>query len=128
LILAGGALAAPACAQEEPGIEEKWGIEVQRIKLTAAGHMLDFRFRVIDPEKARPLFTRQTKPYLIDRASGAKLVVPRPAKTGPLRSSNEPMADRVYWMFFANPGKTVKAGGEVTVVIGDFQAEGLTVE
>ena len=70
----------------------------------------------------------KTKPYLIDQASNAKLMVPNPPKVGPLRNSNKPKADRVYFMFFGNPGKFVKAGNKVTVVIGDFKAENLTVK
>jgi hypothetical protein len=90
--------------------------------------MLDFRYRVVDPVKAAPIFVRKTKPYLIDVASGAKLAVPVPAKTGPLRSSNTPIAGRTYFMFFGNAGKLVRPGNQVTVVVGDFRAENLTVE
>ena len=90
--------------------------------------MLDFRYRVIDAKKAAPLFVRATKPYLIDQETGAKFMVPNPPKTGPLRTSNEPQQGRVYWMFFANPGRYVKQGSKVTVVIGDFRAENLIVE
>ena len=108
-------------------IEERWGIQITGIRQTAAGHMLDFRYRVVDSDKARPLFLRQTKPYLIDQASGKVLAVPTTAKVGPLRTSDKPREGRIYWMFFANPG-VVKAGSKVTVVIGDFKAEDLTVE
>lgn len=109
-------------------IEETWGIQIIGIRQTAAGYMLNFRYRVIDPEKAAPLFNRQTKPYLIDQASGAKFAVPNPPKTGPLRTSDPPKAGRNYFIFFANPGKYVKLGNKVTVVIGDFKAENLVVE
>ena len=109
-------------------IEEKWGIQLKGIRLSAADYMLDFRYRIIDPDKALPLFDRKTKPYLIDQASGAKFVVPAPAKTGPLRNSNRPLADRTYFMFFANPGRFIKSGNKVTVVIGEFKAEDLIVQ
>lgn len=108
-------------------IEDTWGIQIVGIRQTAAGHMLDFRYRVLDAEKAEALFVRQTKPHLIDQASGKVLAVPRMAKVGPLRTSDKPQEGRIYWMFFANPG-VVKAGSKVTVVIGDFKAENLTVE
>jgi len=105
----------------------RWGVEVESIRSTAAGYMLDFRYRVVDAEKARPLFKRQTKPYLIDQETGARLMVPSPAKTGPLRNSNLPKAERTYFMFFANPGQFIKPGKKVSVVIGDFRAENLVV-
>jgi len=109
-------------------MEEKWGIQIAGIRLTASGFMLDFRYRVIDAKKAAPLFDRATNPYLIHQETGAKFMVPNPPKTGPLRTSNEPQQGRVYWMFFGNPGRYVKPGDKVTVVIGDFKAENLTVE
>lgn len=109
-------------------IEERWGIEIQSIRISAAGYMLDFRYRVIDPEKADPIFNRQTKPYLIDEASGTKLVIASTAKTGPLRPSNKPQADRTYFMLFSNRGGFVKTGNKVTIVIGGFRVKNLVVE
>jgi hypothetical protein len=106
---------------------EEWGIEIVGIRMTSRGHMVDFRYRVVDAAKSAELFSRNTKPYLIDNESGKALAVPRTAKVGPLRSSNEPRDGKVYWMFFGNPG-LVKAGSEVTVVIGDFKAENLLVQ
>jgi len=122
---------APEPAAVRPALAdvvERWGVELRGIRLAAAGYMLDFRYRVVDPQKAAPLFARQTKPVLIHEASGAKLVVPRPPTTGPLRSSNTPQAGRTYFMFFGNPGRFVKPGERVSVVIGDFKAERLVVE
>jgi hypothetical protein len=60
--------------------KSKWGVKVEGIRLSAADYMLDFRYRVIDPEKAKPLLSRQVKPYLVDQESGAKLIVPAPPK------------------------------------------------
>ena len=90
--------------------------------------MLDFRFHVLDTAKAAPLFERKTKPYLIDQASGRRVIVPTPAKTGPLRTSDPPKPDRTYWMFFANPGAFIQPGAKATVVIGEFLVKDLIVE
>ena len=107
---------------------EKWGIEVASIRMTAAGNMIDFRFRVLDAKKAEALFVRQTKPYLVDQKTGKVLAVPNTAKVGPLRNSNNPKEGKIYWMFFGNRGKLVEAGNKVSVVIGDFRAENLVIE
>jgi hypothetical protein len=109
-------------------MKRQWGVEVIGVKQTAAGYMLEFRYRVIDPVKAKPLFERKTKPSLLHDASGSRFVVPTPPKTGALRNSNPPLAGHTYWMFFANPGGYVKPGERVSVVIGDFRAEGLVVQ
>lgn len=110
----------------EKQLEERWGIELTALRMTAADHMVDFRYRVLDAEKAAPLFKRQTKPYLVHLASGKVLAVPNTAKVGSLRNSNLPKEGRIYWMFFGNQG-VVKTGDKVSVVIGDFRAENLVV-
>jgi hypothetical protein len=101
---------------------------VQGIRLSAAGYMLDFRYRVTDAEKARPLFDRRHKPFLREQDSGATFAVPVPPKTGALRSTRPPRQGRTYFMFFANPGRFVKPGSRVTVTIGEFQAPDLVVQ
>lgn len=116
-------------AEEKSSLEEKWGIQICGIRLSAADYMLDFRYRVVDPNKAAPLLSRRAKPYLIDEASGAKLIVPAPPKVGSLRQkSNQPRAGKIYFIIFSNPSKLVRRGNKVTVVIGDFKAENLIVE
>jgi hypothetical protein len=112
----------------DPALKEKWGIEITTLSMTAGGHMIDFRFRVLDAEKAASLFTRENKPYLMDEASGQVLSVPRTAKIGPLRTSDPPKQGRIYWMFFGTVPGLVESGSQVTVVIGDFRAENLVVQ
>ncbi len=110
-------------------IEEKWGIKIVAIRLSAKGYMFDFRYKVIDPEKSLPIFDPKVNPYIIDQASGTKCFVPSAPKTGSLRQKTRtPEANRDYFILFANPGRLVKAGNKVTLVIGDFKAENLTVE
>ena len=114
-----------------PSIQDRWGIEIVAIRLSAAGHMMDFRYRVVDPDKAIPILDFKIKPYLIDQKSGAKFEVPTTAKVGSLRQttrSGKPQVNRVYFVLFGNPGRSVKAGDKVTVVIGEFRAEDLTVQ
>jgi hypothetical protein len=124
--------AAPADAAEaaDPSVQlaETWGVEVASIRLTAHKHMIDYRYRVLDPAKAGDLFKRQIKPQLIHQETGRVLAVPDTAKVGPLRNSNTPQEGKIYWMFFGNAGNLVKSGDKVTVVIGDFRVEDLVVE
>lgn len=111
------------------GLEESWGIEVESIRISAAGKLVDFRYRVVDPEKAKHLLNRKNQPYLRDEASGLVLRVPDAAKIGQLRqNTTKPQAGKVYFVLFSNPGQLVKPGGKVTVIIGDFQVPNLTVQ
>jgi len=109
-------------------LAEQWGIEIASIRLTAADHMIDYRYRVLDADKATDLFERQIKPHLIHQKTGKVLSVPETAKLGPLRNSNAPQVGKIYWMFFGNAGKLVQSGDEVTVVIGEFRVEDLVLE
>lgn len=110
-------------------VEENWGVQIDGIRLSAADYMLDFRYRVIDPDKASPILNRHVKAYLIDEQSGAKLIVPTPPKVGSMRQkSYDPIVGKIYFVMFSNPGRLVKRGSKVSVVIGDFKAENLVVE
>ena len=122
-----GATSEPAAVEEAPGPAETWGLEIVAIRVTAAGHMLDFRYKVHDVEKAAPLFNSETKPYLIHQASGKVLSVPVTAKLGPMRSKYIPRAERIYSMLFTNAG-IVKAGDRVDWVLGDLRVDDLLVE
>jgi len=107
---------------------DKWGVRVIGVRPSAAGYMLDFRYRVLDAKKAAEVVNRKNKPYLLVEKDGSKLVVPVTSKLGPLRQSAQyAKENRNYFMFFANPGKHVKSGDLVTVVIGDFKAEHIVV-
>ena len=107
--------------------EKKWGILPLSIQLTAAGQLLDYRFLVIDPEKAVSLMKRGDKAYLIDQASGIKVTVPR-TKVGPLRQTgSKPVAGKVYPILFVNSGGVIKAGNKVTLVMGELRIEDIVV-
>lgn len=109
-------------------IKRQWGVEVLYVRRTAAGYMLEFRYRVVDPEKAKPLTVRKTKPMMTHRESGATLVVPSPETTGPMRNTFNQVAGQTYWMFFSNPAKLVKPGDHVDIRIGKFEVKGLIVQ
>jgi hypothetical protein len=114
--------------EKEISIEEKWGVKIVGIRLTASDYMLDFRYRVIDPDKAWQLMQKKTERYLIHEATGKKFYVPR-TRLGPLRQTAvKPETNREYIIIFANTGKAIKTGDKVTVVMGDFKAENLVVE
>jgi hypothetical protein len=116
--------------EEARALAEKWGVELLGMRLTAAGMMLDFRFKVLDAQKALPLFDHRIKPHIVAERSNIKLPVPMAAKVGAFRPTNRGKnikADKIYYMIFGNPDRHVKVGEKVTVVIGDFKVEHLMV-
>jgi hypothetical protein len=137
---AGGASAAPPARLEGGApignrragqalrFKRTWGVDVEGVKVVSSGYMLAFRYRVLDAEKAKPLSEKKTRPYLIDEATGISLSVPAMEKVGELRQSVTPVVGRSYFMIFGNPGKVVRSGSRVSVVIGNFHIDGLVAE
>jgi len=115
--------------ETQVGSADALGIEVEGIRLSAAGYMLDFRYRVLDPVKAAPLLDRKIQIYLLDEASGARLAVPSAPKVGSLRTTSRSkiIPGRNYYILFANPGRYLQAGSKVTLVAGDAEINHLTV-
>jgi len=109
-------------------LKRNWGVEVLGVRLASHDWMLNFRYRVIDPVKAKPLLDRKVVPYLVDQASGARMAVPAMENIGELRQVTEAEAGRQYFLTFGNGGQIVHHGSRVDVVIGGFHAEGMIVE
>ncbi|MDD5676783.1 MAG: hypothetical protein PHW60_02175 [Kiritimatiellae bacterium] len=110
-------------------LDRHWGIRVESLRLSAHGHILDFRYRVLDSDKARVLADRTKEACLINEVTGERLKVPNMPKVGALRSTAIQLErNRIYLVLFANPGSRIKSGHRVTVEIGEFKAEHLIVE
>ena len=105
-----------------------WGVDSLSAKSVESGELIKFAYRVLDPDKAKALNDKSNEPAMYDPAVRAKLVVPSLEKVGQLRQASTPEAGKIYWMAFSNPGRVVKRGDRVTVVIGPFHIEGLVVE
>ena len=105
-----------------------WGVDSLSVKSAESGEIIRFSYRVLDADKAKQLNDKKLEPALFDPRAGVKLVVPSLEKVGQLRQSSTPEAGKQYWMAFSNKGRPVKRGDHVTVVIGQFRAEGLIVD
>jgi hypothetical protein len=109
--------------------EGVWGVDSLTVKWAESGEMVRFSWRVLDPEKARPLNDKKVQPSLEDPQAGISLVIPSLEKVGQLRQASQNIeAGKSYWMAFSNSGRRVKRGDRVNVVIGAFRANGLVVE
>lgn len=105
-----------------------WGVDSINAKAVESGELIKFSYRVIDAQKAKTLNDKTIQPVMYDPALRAKLVIPSLEKVGQLRQAQTPEAGKIYWMAFSNPGRVVKRGDRVTVVIGDFHVDGLVVQ
>lgn len=105
-----------------------WGIDSLSVKAAGEGEMIRFTWRVLDANKAKPLNDEKIEPFLIDPSAHVKLVIPQLPFIGKVRQISPPEAGRLYWMAFSNPGRTVKPGDRVDVVVGQFHADNLVVQ
>lgn len=110
-------------------LEQRWGVNMENLRLSAHGHLLDMRYRVIDADKAAALGDPQSKPFMIHESTGVRLKVPSMPKVGSLRSTATRLTPgTIYVMLFANPGLMVKANDLVTLEIGACRIEHLKVQ
>jgi len=105
-----------------------WGVDSLSVKAVESGELIRFAWHVLNTDKAAPLNDKKVEPILLAPDAHVKLVIPSFEKVGQLRQTSTPEAGKSYWMAFSNPGRTVKRGDRVDVVIGRFKAEGLVVE
>ncbi len=103
-------------------------IAIESVRLTAAGHFVDLRYRVLDPAGANEALGPGVKPFLIDDASGQVMAVPMTAKLGSLRQTQaDQRPNRTYFVLFANTAG-VSAGSRVTADLGGMRFTDLIVQ
>ena len=124
LMLAITAIGLAACA----GLRAKpQPIEVESVRLTAAGHYLDLRYHVLDPAAAQAALGPKVRPRLINEKTGAVMAVPLTAKLGSLRQTQAiQKPGRTYFVMFINNG--VGPGSRVTAELGELTFKHLVVE
>lgn len=101
----------------EAAIEDRYGIHVTMVAVTAAGGVVDFRFKVTDPEKAEKYMhgPYNELPILIAETNGTR-IDPRTH----IHKANYEFG-RTYYMIYRNPGGVIEPGSEVTIVLGDLR-------
>lgn len=98
-------------------MEALTGIRVTLIGVTAAGGMVDFRFKVLDAEKASQIFQdHATMPVLSLKDSKVRIMMPEGASHSMSFENG-----KVYYMLFGNPGGAVQPGSQVILTIGGLR-------
>ena len=134
----------PVVAGRPGTLEGEWGIRVASVGLTMAGGAVDFRYTVVDAEKALLLSQGMTSAYVIDQATGTKISMTPPPMKGPAAahssarmarqgggfppSPNRLAAGRTNSLLLPNPAGLLKSGSIITVVVGDIRTQNVRVE
>lgn len=105
-----------------------WGIDNLVLRVAASGNLVRFSYRVTNVQRANELGNKRAEPMLIDQKRKVALQIPVMEQVGPLWQTVGLENGKEYWMTFSNKGSPVRPGDRVSVVIGNFHADGLLVE
>lgn len=103
-------------------LKERFGVQMRLLGVTAAGGMIDLRYKVIDKEKAAFLVGEgSAPPQLIAEESGVTLSLDE--STHGMKHNTRLENGGIYFHFFPNRQNTIKPGSLVTVVFGSVRLE-----
>jgi hypothetical protein len=103
-------------------MQEQYGVQLLLLGTTAAGGLIDFRFKVTDPAKAAPIFAGENRTPGLVLTDGTILTTTNTTVEG------SPQTGVVYYTLFANRQSMLKAGDVVTVQFGDVRTGPLTAQ
>ncbi len=99
-------------------LEEKYGLRVNLLAITAAGGMVDLRLRVLDGEKARLLLQdKKNFPALLVSERNITLTAPEDTKSQAIKFEK----DSGLYLLFPNTGNAVKSGSSIEIVFGELK-------
>ena len=103
---------------ESIDLQKDWGIQPVHMRITAGGYMIEFRYKILDTDKALILSDRKDYPYLLSMKSRAKLSVPYGSTVGFLKSNRRFIKQgKNYIAMFSNEGQHMLKGDKVKVQI-----------
>jgi hypothetical protein len=106
-------------------LEEEYGIRIRLIGVTAAGGMVDFRYKIIDADKAEALLNGHggSMPILVAEDTGAQLLPPDEMMHSPTIED-----DRLVFILYSNSNNAIKPGTPVSVVFGDMRIRAMPAQ
>lgn len=110
-------------------LNNDWGIEPVHLRVTADGYMIEFRYKILDAEKALVLSDRKHFPHLLSLKSQAKLSVPYFPTVGFVKSNRRFIKEgKNYIALFSNEGRHLLPGDQVKLQIRDKVSPLLTLQ
>jgi len=107
------------------GMAAKYGIDVNLIGVSAAGGLIQFRYQVVDPDKADAMIhDPKLFPIVVVEESGATMAIPRPHQ----HSGAALELGGTYFFMFANAHNAIHRGSLVTLVMGDARLEHIVAQ
>lgn len=96
-------------------IEELYGIRIKWITVVAGGGGIDFRFIVVNPDKANELLhDPDFRPVLNPHGAGKRIYAPEMTHNFVFQPGI------AYHILFSNPGGIIESGTPITVEFGEY--------
>ena len=106
-------------------LEQKYGLHVNLLAVTAAGGMVDLRLKMLDGEKAKLLLQDKVNfPSLLVVDSNTTLNTSEDTNSQEIKFEN----NGGLFLLFSNSGNAVKPGSKVVIVFGDIQLEAMSAK
>jgi len=106
-------------------LERNHGIRITQLAVTGGGGLVDLRFTVLDPAKARSLLQDHGKPpRLVVEGSEAELQAPTHGAMRNVRLQK----DAACFLLYPNARSAVHPGARVAVAFGDVRVEPLVAK
>lgn len=99
-------------------LEQKYGLKVSLVAVTAMNSIVDVRLKVVDPEKAQALLKNQAA-ILVDQQ--VLILAPHLHTHWKLRPN------KLHVMFFPTQNNTVHSGSQISLVFGGVRVEPVVV-
>lgn len=107
------------------GMAARYGIDVTLVAITAAGGLIDFRYQVVDPDKANEVIHNlDLYPKLIVEDTEEMLAL----RSLPHSHNRVLELGGTYFFLLPNAHNAVHAGSSLTLVIGDARLEHVVVQ
>jgi hypothetical protein len=101
-------------------LESSFGIRITQIAVTGGGGLVDLRFTVLDPAKARPLLAdHASPPRLVPEGGGNALQAPAHGAMRNVRLHK----DAACFLIYPNARSAIQPGTRVAVAFGDVRVE-----
>lgn len=107
------------------GMAARYGINITLVAVTAAGGLIDFRYQVVDPDKANAIIHDiDLYPKLVVEDTGATLAM----RSLPHNHGKTLELGGNYFFLLPNANNAVHPGSLLTLVIGDARLEHVVVQ
>lgn len=100
-------------------LEEKYGLHVNLVAVTAAGGLVDLRLKVLDGEKAKLLLADEKNFPTLFLENGVILNAPADIKSQKIEFTS----GGIIFIIYPNSGNSVKPGSPVTIILGETALE-----